>query len=300
LINIHTIRFSKDYFSDYESCLKWLSDNDYDSKQFTDLENFYVFDQLNKDRFDGAPTQKFTLDGGVEAVIGMAKKEADTTSDNIQDEASPVISGEDKEKELTELQKTYVNTVKSYKLVLESFIQFIKPSEKLKDGILEDFKKFFDESLLEVEEVTKTIKKNIKDILQPNHKKDEMEVFVPFIMAKEERIVFGEVLVPNEVDGQGHVYNSKEVEKAAHYWMKNWQDLGEMHVDFVEGAKVLESYVAPVSFNIEDAEGNERTIKKGTWLLKTYIDSEDLWKKVKEGEYIGYSMGGVAKVENLD
>jgi len=108
---------------------------------------------------------------------------------------------------------------------------------------------------------------------------------------EEERFVLGVVLVPDEEDSQGDIYNEAEVRKAAHYYMEFGAALGLMHEQTLSEAKVrvLESYLAPVDFNLEG-----QSVKKGTWLLAARILDDDLWDAIKEGRLTGWSMEGTA------
>ena len=72
--------------------------------------------------------------------------------------------------------------------------------------------------------------------------------------------------------------------------MENFARIGLMHRTFVDGVvKILESYLAPTNFDM-----NGSKIKKGTWLLAVRIVSNDLWRKVNQGELRGFSIGGSA------
>jgi DNA adenine methylase len=53
---------------------------------------------------------------------------------------------------------------------------------------------------------------------------------------------------------------------------------------------VLESYVAPVDFEIAGVP-----VKKGTWLLGVRVLSDELWEQVKDGKLTGFSIGGSAR-----
>lgn len=113
----------------------------------------------------------------------------------------------------------------------------------------------------------------------------------------EQRIVFGEVLVPEDRDLQGDIYSHEEVERAAHRYLARYRTasvtphkdqhnrrLGDGDID------LLESYIAPVDFEI-----NGRQIKRGTWLMKARINDLTIWADVKAGRRTGFSIGGMAK-----
>lgn len=110
------------------------------------------------------------------------------------------------------------------------------------------------------------------------------------VKADEERYVFGIVLEPDVVDSQNDTYSAEEVRKAAHRFMAEYQQIGHQHSAIVTGKiKILESYVAPADFEV-----GGQTVKKGTWLLATRVDDDELWEAVKSGDLTGYSIGGVA------
>jgi DNA adenine methylase len=53
--------------------------------------------------------------------------------------------------------------------------------------------------------------------------------------------------------------------------------------------KILESYVAPVEFEIDG-----KRVKRGTWLLAVRVAEDGLWRQIKSGELTGFSIGGSA------
>jgi len=123
--------------------------------------------------------------------------------------------------------------------------------------------------------------------------KEEKEVtkqltIIPMLKAEDEHIVCGIIYEPDEEDTQGDFASAEEIRKAAHYFMENSQQFHLSHKEGEISVKVLESYIAPDAFVIEDEK-----IKKGTWVLISRVLDEDVWKKIKKGELTGYSMGGI-------
>ena len=110
----------------------------------------------------------------------------------------------------------------------------------------------------------------------------------------EKRQVFGIVYEPDVVDLQGEFTDANEIEKAAHMFLENYRVLGDMHMDKVapEDAAVIESYVAPCEFIM----GGQR-VTKGSWVIGVQVHADALWKRIKDGEITGFSMGGFATVE---
>ncbi|MBC7340960.1 MAG: hypothetical protein H5U02_00640, partial [Clostridia bacterium] len=105
---------------------------------------------------------------------------------------------------------------------------------------------------------------------------------------EERRIVYGVVLEPESVDSQGEVISAEEIEKAAHKFLVKSRVVGDWHRKKAQG-EVVESYIAP-----DDFEMGGQKVKKGSWVLAVHITDDELWRKVKEGEYTGYSVGGFA------
>ena len=137
----------------------------------------------------------------------------------------------------------------------------------------------------------------------------------------EERYALGIVLEPNDPeagldpDAQKDVYSAEDIRKAAHFYMATGGRIKLMHREFVDShAIILESYIAPVSFIMNQTTGeaeaasddfdrsklksDERFVKKGTWLLALRFDSV-LWPDVRSGKLKGLSVGGFAQREPL-
>lgn len=101
----------------------------------------------------------------------------------------------------------------------------------------------------------------------------------------EERFVLGEVLVPEVVDAQGDIISAEEIRKSAHLFMRACMNNGVEHEYDTPDLHPVESYIAP-----QDLEINGVTVKKGSWIMATQIDNDEIWKSVKAGELTGYSI----------
>lgn len=112
----------------------------------------------------------------------------------------------------------------------------------------------------------------------------------------DERFVFGVVLVPDEVDAQGEIYSVEDVRKACHSFMESYRGRFKvMHSGEVVPELIpLETYVS----KREETHGGE-TYPVGTWFLAARVNSDELWAKIKSGEFTGWSMGGTAVRESL-
>ncbi len=106
----------------------------------------------------------------------------------------------------------------------------------------------------------------------------------------DERYVLGVVLEPETVDKQQDIYSHDEVRNTAHQYLVESRTIGLMHRGEInEKVQVLESYLAPVDFDI----GGE-PVKKGSWLLGVRVLDDALWAAVKRGDLTGFSIGGSA------
>jgi hypothetical protein len=102
-------------------------------------------------------------------------------------------------------------------------------------------------------------------------------------------LVSGVVLNPCEVDAQGDWVSPKEIERAAHDYIKNARGVGVEHKDR-EGARVVESYIAQGDWKIQG-----ELVKKGAWILVMEITDEALWNRVESHELTGFSIEGTAQ-----
>ncbi len=114
---------------------------------------------------------------------------------------------------------------------------------------------------------------------------------------EEERIVFGVVLVPNEVDAQGDIYSKADVRKACYSFMEtNAGQVKLMHDGEAMGQRVviLENYVSK-----QTEIHNAHAFPEGTWFATSRVNDDDIWADVKKGVFTGYSIGGSAIKEEL-
>jgi len=138
----------------------------------------------------------------------------------------------------------------------------------------------------------KNCKKEVKKDL-----KEEIEE-KPFTLLEKEpegKEVFGAVLVPGQTDMDGHTFTEEEVRSACYTFNTCFAQAGYRHIFLLSNgeAKILESYILPTDLKLEDREW-----AKGTWMLRAEVIDPDLQKKVREGDLIGWSIGGVLFKEN--
>lgn len=104
---------------------------------------------------------------------------------------------------------------------------------------------------------------------------------------EEKRIVFGPVLVPDEVDLQGDFEFREDIEKAAHNFLRNHGKIGEQHQIFQGIGEPVESHI--LRQPMQGAKGE--TLEIGTWFLGVKITNDPTWEKVLSKKLNGFSIG---------
>ena len=108
-----------------------------------------------------------------------------------------------------------------------------------------------------------------------------------------QKLVYGVVYEPDVEDVHGDFMDAETIEKAAHGFMEDYQQIDKQHDFTTNAGKVVESYVAPVDMTV-----GETTITKGTWVLVTKA-TDEMWESIQKGEFTGYSLAGTAQVEEV-
>lgn len=99
-----------------------------------------------------------------------------------------------------------------------------------------------------------------------------------------QRIVVGEVLVPDALDAHGDRIDAATVERAAHRFLAE-RRVGTNHRSFCNVGEVVESFIA---------RPGDPDFAPGAWVLAVRC-SPDTWQKVESGELTGFSIGGRAR-----
>ncbi len=120
----------------------------------------------------------------------------------------------------------------------------------------------------------------------------------------EQRLVFGFLSVAVDehgnpiIDSQDDVIDPAELEKAAYEFVLTSRKAGDVH-ERVEGiGRLVESMVFTpekvAKLGIPDG-----ILPKCGWWVGFKIDDDQVWEKVKSGEYQGFSIGGQAIREEI-
>ena len=102
-------------------------------------------------------------------------------------------------------------------------------------------------------------------------------------------------MLPDSVDLHGDFTSAEEVRKAMESFNKSEKRANLFHVQMSNSFEVLESYLAPVDFML-----NEEFVAKGTWLMTLQVKDNAVWDLIKSGEINGISIGAKANVETIE
>lgn len=112
----------------------------------------------------------------------------------------------------------------------------------------------------------------------------------------ERHYVTGIVYEPMVADAHDNFMTEAEIEKAAHWFMKNGDKIDLQHsFEEADGLTVVESSVTKADQEIEGVR-----VMKGTWLMTVEIANDEVWKAIENGEITGLSMGGVGRYAEED
>lgn len=107
----------------------------------------------------------------------------------------------------------------------------------------------------------------------------------------EQRIVYGVVYAPDDVDSQGEYATADEIRKAAYEFMS---DLRGRNIDKQHDFQNRDAYVAE-SWLVRKGDELFPDEPVGTWAVAIKVEDDSLWEAVKEGKIGGLSMAGTAK-----
>ena len=112
-------------------------------------------------------------------------------------------------------------------------------------------------------------------------------------VSEDERIVSGPVLIPDTVDLQNDMISADEIQKAAHGFMKDFQQINILHSsNYDEFANDIVPVESVVLKNDIDFYGNGEVLKKGTWILDVFVGNDEVWGLIKDGKIRAYSIEG--------
>ena len=102
------------------------------------------------------------------------------------------------------------------------------------------------------------------------------------------------MLEPYTVDAQGDVLVPETIRRTAHAYLAKHGQIGYMHRDFSRRFRILESFITPSDFEIDN-----QWVTKGSWLMAVRVLDEETWTEVKSGKITGFSIGGFGRRKPL-
>ena len=117
----------------------------------------------------------------------------------------------------------------------------------------------------------------------------------------DKRLVIGLALVPNKLiyrRNRGFEYNitfsEQTVRKASEKYLKSLK----LHNTTVDHETDIEGVFLTESWIVEDPEQDKTALygldaPKGAWAVSMRVDNDDLWNKIKDGDYLGFSIEGM-------
>jgi len=108
-----------------------------------------------------------------------------------------------------------------------------------------------------------------------------------------ERVVFAEVLIPDQMDVFGDFHTRTSVKNFAYGFMKQGFGVEATHnsIDRSSDLKVVESFLA--------REGDTEFII-GSWVVGMYIGDDEIWNGVLDGTYNGFSYQALVSAVYVD
>lgn len=269
-LRIQALILSKERFTDIGSAQRFVMDHNLQSRTIEDRDGAFTFMISSSDRFQEPTLQRIRITEGVEAVVGFLTDEERLTE-------NPKVTNES--------ESTSASTSTA---VAQDISQSTDLSECAKK--LESIRLLFSST---------------------TEKKRVIEKCFNYPILKqvdEKRLVMGPLLIPETVDLQNEIVSREEIESAAHNYMtkltfqkdpdflakiglNSRADQGFMHVDFSKKIAVVESYIAPVTFEISN-----RQVIEGTWMVTVKVFDDEVWNLIKAGKIRGFSIGGEARL----
>lgn len=113
---------------------------------------------------------------------------------------------------------------------------------------------------------------------------------------EDQRMVFGIVYSPDEVDSQGDIATAEVIKEMAYNFQKNAHsnNVDKQHSFKGEEGFVAETWITKAGDNVFPTE------KEGSWAVGIKIEKEETWALVKSGEIKGLSLAGVAEIEPIE
>ena len=126
---------------------------------------------------------------------------------------------------------------------------------------------------------------------------------------EERRMLYGPVLIPgkpiyrvNEFTGEEYYieFSEKAIEQLSRNFMENARNRNWTtdHVETTDRLSVVETWIKYSEEDKSVALGFEEPL--GTWFVGVHVDSNEIWEKVKSGEFKGFSVEAFLALDEIN
>jgi hypothetical protein len=121
------------------------------------------------------------------------------------------------------------------------------------------------------------------------------------VQSEDRRIVSGALMVAGlpiyrrDESGEYYVsFTASAIQAIVYKFMKEnrTKEVNEMHETDVDGVFLFESFIIDQSRGIKTPEGFDE-LPDGSWFGSFKVENDEVWKKVKDGTYTGFSVEGL-------
>ena len=127
---------------------------------------------------------------------------------------------------------------------------------------------------------------------------------IPIKLQDEKRLLIGAALIPDIpiyriLNGQEFYisFDQSCIERLAQNFLATCNNITVEHEDLVEDVKVVESWIKTSENDKSNDYGFNFPI--GTWCVAVKVNNDEIWNKVKNGEYKGFSIEALVDLDEI-
>ena len=128
---------------------------------------------------------------------------------------------------------------------------------------------------------------------------------------EKKHMITGVVAIPNKPiyrrneDGEEYdiVFSAEAIENMAKDFMKNYRqhEVTLQHQENADGVYLVEQWIkTDMVYDKSISVGLSRELPVGSWIQTYYVDSNDVWKRIEDGELLGFSLECVLGLEEFE
>lgn len=128
---------------------------------------------------------------------------------------------------------------------------------------------------------------------------------------EKKHMITGVVAIPNKPifrrnkDGEEYdiVFSAEAIEKMSKDFMKNYRqhEVTLQHQENADGVYLVEQWIkTDMVYDKSISVGLSRELPVGSWIQTYYVDSNDVWKRIENGELLGFSLECMLGLEEIE